>query len=215
MKDYSWKPSWSLIARESDVHPHCREERAELFDVADGGSTEYEVLNFIHSVIRVIKPQLILETGAYKGLGTIALAHACKLNGFGKVHSIENDPVFCDDLRKVLQREGLSDWAEVIHSNSLQFISNSSFVYDLAFLDSETSIRPNECELLMDGGRLKSLAVFHDTSPYRSVTVPYWTLPEVQEDYRRRVFELSKRPECTGYYDSPISRGFIALWMKT
>lgn len=215
MKDYVWKPSWSPILCEKMVHPHCEQEKSELFEVCDGGSTEYEVLNFIHACIRVLKPRLVIETGAWEGLGTVALAHACKLNGFGKVHSIENDPKACVRLQTVLEEEKLLPWAEVFLSDSFSFINQTDHVYDIGFFDSLTEIRATECEMLMNQNRIKNLAVFHDTSPYRSVSAPHWTPPEVQEAYRNKVFELSKRPECSGVYDSPLSRGFMAIWFKT
>ena len=75
-KDYIWQPVWAALFKETDVHPHVSEEKGDLFDASDGGSTEYEVLNWLHSTIRLLKPQEILETGGWDGLGTIALAHA-------------------------------------------------------------------------------------------------------------------------------------------
>jgi predicted O-methyltransferase YrrM len=214
MKDYTWKPSWCPVIPENHAHPHCPQEKSELFEVYDGGATEYEVLNFLHACIRVLKPQLVIETGAYEGLGTIALAHACKLNGFGKVHSIENDPKACVRVQTVLEEEKLLPWAEVFLSSSLDFIAGSNNVYDIGFFDSLTSIRPIECEMLMNESRIKKLAVFHDTSPYRSITAPDWTSAEEQKEYREKIFNISQKSECSGFYDSPLSRGFIALWLR-
>ena len=214
-KDYVWKPNWSPIQKESDVHPHVKAEHAELFEVADGGSTEYEVLNWLHSTIRLLKPQLVLETGAWEGLGTTALAHACKLNGFGKVHSLEVVPQQCVRLQSVLEEEHLVKWAEVHCVDSIEFLKQSNMVFDIGFFDSLTEIRPIECEIMLNKGMLKKLAIFHDTSPYRSESAPDWTSSEIQKEYRKKIFDLSKHPLCTGYFDSPLSRGFIALFLKS
>ena len=213
-KDYTWKPSWSPIFKECDVHPHVPAERADLFEVADGGSTEYEVLTWLHSSIRVMKPNLVLETGAWEGFGTTALAHACKLNGFGKVHSLEIEPPQCVRLQTVLEEEHLLNWAEVHCTDSMEFLQKSNLVFDIGFFDSLTTIRPLECEIMLKRGTIKKLAVFHDTSPYRSESASHWTSPAEQEEYRKRVFALSKHPQCTGYYDSKLSRGFIALFLR-
>src|ERR1700694_3131550 len=86
-----WLPSWFVLQSEAEAHPHDPAERAELFLGYNTGSTEMEVLNWLYATILLLKPQHIVETGAADGLGTIALASACKANGFGRVHSIEID----------------------------------------------------------------------------------------------------------------------------
>lgn len=213
-KDYSWKPIDSPIIKESIAHPHVEKELASLFDVADGGSTEYEVLNWLHSNVRVLKANLILETGTWNGFGTMALAHACKLNGFGKVHSLEIIQSQHARIQELLKKENLSEWAEVHLVNSISFLNQSDLIFDIGFFDSEIPIRPLECEILLNNNRIKKLAVFHDTSPYRSESAPHFTKPEVQRKYREKIMELTKHPRCTGYYDSHLSRGFIALFLK-
>lgn len=213
-KDFSWKPASAPVFRESEIHPHVPQERAELFEVADSGSTEYEVLNWIHSFIRVLKPSLIVETGAWEGMGTVALAHACKLNGFGKVHSLEKEPSCCVRLQTILEEEKLLPWAEVHLCDSLEFLQSTQLKFDVGFFDSLTEIRGRECEILMDKGALKKLAVFHDTSEFRSGSAADWTHPDVQIAYREHILKLSKRPECTGYFDSSLSRGFMALFLN-
>lgn len=92
---YPWKPSWAAIHREIDVHPHSPAEHANLFEAYNTGSTEFELLNWLNATIRLLKPKSIIETGACDGLGTIAMASACKVNGLGKVHSVEIDPGCC------------------------------------------------------------------------------------------------------------------------
>ena len=213
-KDYSWKPCSAPVVQESQAHPHTPIERADLFDVADGGSTEYEVLNWLHASIRLLKPNLILETGAYEGMGTVALAHACKLNGFGKVHSVEFLPEQCVRLQQVLEENHLLPWAEVHLFDSLQFLSETNLKFDIGFFDSLTEIRPDECEILLKRNALSKLAVFHDTSPYRSDSASDWTSHETQAQYRNKILNLTKYPQCTGYFDSPLSRGFMALFLK-
>src|ERR1022692_560869 len=77
-----WHPAWLPLdlyyGLESNAHPHSPEERAELFLAHNTGSTEIETLNWLHATICLIKPACILETGALDGLGTIALAAACR-----------------------------------------------------------------------------------------------------------------------------------------
>jgi predicted O-methyltransferase YrrM len=210
-KDYSWQPIWAPTLQESSIHPHCLEEKANFFDAADGGSTEYEILNWLHSSIRLLKPQNILETGGWEGLGTIALAHACKLNGFGKVTCLEIDPRQCVRIEQVLEESHLSQFVEVQCMSSLDYLSQSSKIFDIGFFDSETTIRATEADICLQRGIIRNLAVFHDTSPTRTEE---YTPREVQDKYRNDVFALARHPNCTGYYDMPLSRGFIALFLK-
>ena len=211
LKDVCWKPEWADVKVESQIHPHLPEEKADFFHAADGGSTEYEVLNWLHATIRVLKPNLVLETGGFLGFGTLALAHACKLNGFGKVVTIENNQANCVAIENMLQENNLSKFADVHNFDSIEYILKTNQVFNIGFFDSETSIRPKECEILLNKKAIKQCAVFHDTSPHRT---EIFTNKLVQEKYRKEVFSLSSHPQCSGYFDSPLSRGFIALWMK-
>jgi len=210
LPDMTWIPSSQSIRKETDVHPHVPEDKAHLYSSADGGSTEYEILNWLHANIRLIKPKFILETGAWEGLGTVALAHACKMNGFGKVITIENNPKQCVKVESMIEENNLKNFAVVECFDSLHYLSITKYVFDLGFFDSATEIRAKECGICFERNILRNLAVFHDTSPYR---VPAFTLPHIQENYRNEIRELAKNPSCTGLTDFPYSRGFMALWL--
>lgn len=56
-------------------------------------------------------PEVIVECGS--GASTIVLAQAAKLNGRGRVYSIDHDAAFAEKTREMLAEYGLSDWAEV------------------------------------------------------------------------------------------------------
>lgn len=214
MQSTYWKPLWAQIQRESNLHPHCEIERANLFASHDGGSTEYEVLNWLRSSIHAMKPEYIFESGAYQGIGTLALASACRENGFGKVHSVEVEEEFVNRSRDILKTEGLSEWAVVHHADSLDFIDSNEIVFEIGFFDSILSIRPTECQLLLARKQLTKLAVFHDTSPYRSISAEHLTPAEHQEAYRLRLHAMVEHPRCTGFFDSKLSRGFMAMFFE-
>lgn len=213
MKKYTWTPENCSFFSESEVHPHIDKEKAHLFESADGGTTEYEVLNWLHATILAIKPNLVLETGAWNGFGTIALAHACKSNNLGHVHSLEIDPSQCVRVESFLEEERLKKWATVHNTNSIDWLNNTNLTFDIGFFDSLTEIRAEEAKICVEKKMIK-VAVFHDTSKYRSESAADWTSQEEQENYRTKIFELAKHPSCTGYLDSSLSRGFIALFFK-
>lgn len=57
------------------------------------------------------RPRLILECGS--GTSTVWLAMALRRNGSGRLISVDHDPDYTARTRQMLERHGLSDWAEV------------------------------------------------------------------------------------------------------
>jgi protein-L-isoaspartate O-methyltransferase len=215
----NWKPSWvprgSILHNEINVHPHIPEERADLFLNFNTGSSEIEVLNWLYSTICLLKPENVLETGAAYGLGTIALASACKANGFGTVHSVEIDPAFCQTVEKKVRKLGLQAFTKIICEDSLNFLAKTSIVFDLGYFDSLCEIRGKEFEIVLDRGIIKQLAVFHDTSPYRCLSLPDLPDQSIHEKYRGDLYRLSASEKCSGIMESRLSRGIIAISIKS
>jgi predicted O-methyltransferase YrrM len=212
-RKYAWAPWWAPVRTEACVHPHSAAERAELFEAFNAGTTEYEVLNWLHATVMLLKPAHVLETGAADGIGTVALASACRNNGFGTVHSVEIDTELCRALETRLRRRGLSASAEVHCESSLDYLRRTDTVFDVGFFDSLCELRAEEFRTCLDRGILRKLAVFHDTSPLRTRTLPVAPSPELHAAYRRDVLALARDPRCTGWYESPLSRGFIAIFV--
>jgi predicted O-methyltransferase YrrM len=71
------------------------------------------LLVLVHHV-RNSRPGVIVECGS--GASTVVLAQATKLNGRGRVYSIDHDADFAARTRAMLEEYGLSDWAEVAHA---------------------------------------------------------------------------------------------------
>ena len=143
-----WHPAWLprtfLLRSEDKVHPHVAEEHSHLFLAYNTGTTEIEVLNWLHATICLLKPNNILETGSADGIGTLALASACKNNGFGKVHSVEIDPERCERLEHLLKRNALKEYGQVAQGDSITFLRNTEIRFDFAFFDSMCEIRAQD-----------------------------------------------------------------------
>jgi hypothetical protein len=210
----SWVPRWSILHKEINVHPHIPEEKADLFLNFNTGSSEIEVLNWLYSTICLLKPENILETGAAHGFGTIALASACKANGFGTVHSVEIDASFCQAVEKKVRKLGLQRFTNIVCDDSLNFLSKTSIEFDLGYFDSLCEIRGREFEIALDRGLIKQLAVFHDTSPYRCRSLPEQPEQSIHEKYRNDLFNLSLSEKCSGIFESRLSRGIIIISIK-
>lgn len=207
-----WLPRWAGLQSEASVHPHIPEERADLFLSHDAGSTEIEVLNWLYATICLLKPQTILETGAARGLGTLALAAACKANGFGHVHSVEIEPRLCERLTRMLCWQRLSRFVTVHCDDSRNFLRDTPLTFDFAFFDSLWEIRIEEYRICHERRILNGVAVFHDTSPTRTPTKKDPPHESLHREYRQKIYEIAKQPGKTGYFESPLSRGLIVIF---
>jgi predicted O-methyltransferase YrrM len=162
----------------------------------------------------VLKPENVLETGAADGLGTIALASACRNNGFGTVHSIELSPKLCETLETKLRRRRLSEYVRIHCQDSRTFLRENSTVFDIGFFDSMCEFRAEEFELCLNQGTIRTVAVFHDTSPRRCESLKGWPSDDEHAAYRRRLYELAADSRMSGYFESKLSRGFFCIFLK-
>jgi len=209
-----WLPSWFALKCEADAHPHDPAERAELFLGYNTGSTEMEVLNWLYSTILLFKPKHIVETGAADGLGTIALASACKANGFGRVHSIEIDTEVCARAKQLLKRAELDQWVEYHCEDSQQFLRNTKVQFDFGFFDSICEIRAQECAVCMERGILHGPAVFHDTSPHRTKTLKKDPGEPMHSEYRKALKKVADQYFGGNFCESTLSRGVTIMLPK-
>ena len=206
-----WLPNWIALSSESSVHPHDPVEQADEFLAFNAASTEIEVLNWLYSTILLLKPRSILETGAADGLGTIALASACKANGFGCVHSIELDSEICANAKELAKQAGLSKWIQHHCEDSLMFLRETSNKFEFGFFDSLCEIRGEECSICMERGILRGPAVFHDTSPYRTRTMKSWPAEPLHLKFRATLEELANRHFNGNIWETTLSRGLTVL----
>lgn len=211
---YPWLPGWVYVSHENIVHPHVPEEHPEWFDAYNRGTTELEILNWLHATVLALKPQAVLETGAANGVGTIALASACKLNGFGKVHSVELDEKLCKQLKRKVALAGLSDFVEVHCSDSRNYLRETGTTFDIGFFDSMCEFRADEFEICLSRGIIKKLAVFHDTAERRCETLKGYPSEEEHIQYRADLKRLSADPRVSGSFESALSRGIWCIFMN-
>ncbi len=209
-----WLPSWFVLKSEAEAHPHDPAERADQFLGFNTGSTEMEVLNWLYSTILLLKPRHIVETGAADGLGTIALASACKANGFGRVHSIEIDIEVCTRAKELLERAGLAEWVEYHCEDSQSFLRRTEVRFELGFFDSICEIRAQECAEAMERGVLHGPAIFHDTSPYRTKTLKKDPGEPAHSEYRQRLKEVADKYFGGSFFETTLSRGVTVMLPK-
>lgn len=211
----AWRPTWLprrvMLNSEALLHPHVPAEQAEKFLAYNTGSTEIETLNWLHATLCLLKPQCVLETGAANGLGTLALASACRDNGFGCVHSVEIDPAICVRLQALLDRHHLADFARVHCAASFDFLEKTDVHFDFGFFDSLCEIRAEEYEICMRRGLLSGPAAFHDTSALRTESFPDQPPRDIHLAYRQKLLAAAAA-HGAGLFEHRLGRGLVVLF---
>jgi hypothetical protein len=97
--------------------------------------------------------------------------------------------------------------------SSLDFLSATDQQFDIGFFDSLDTLRPEEFRICLDRELLRQVAVFHDTSPRRAESFTGWSDADTHTRYREALFALAEDRRCVGFLESPLSRGFIAIFV--
>lgn len=142
-------------------------DKDNMWQTRDEQGAEMETSEFIGSLVRLIKPAVVVETGSYLGDTTIAIAKALKANNHGHLYSCDVDGSYVGEVNEWLIREGLQDWANVLLITGQELIAQLGNQIEFAFIDSggEKGVRENEIKTLIPF--MKSLQMFalHDTAP--------------------------------------------------
>lgn len=155
----------------------------EYWHSPDSEATEREVSEFIGSLIQLIQPEFVLETGSYKGHTTLEMAYALHQNGHGRGVSLESDKGLADEAQRQLEnRMGEYNRMQVIHVNSMEYEPIENI--DFAFFDSWQEGRHLEFRRFYDMGKLPSGAIvaFHDTAPHHQVRKHVLPLGQTDEE---------------------------------
>jgi len=188
---------------EQSFHPHCPEEKGDLFHIMNDHGSEFEVMNFLHAIVLLFKPVNILETGMQNGYSTLAMASACEFNGQGHVTTLDRcvnaharagarftecglehriTPVVCDS----------QNWTECYDGEP----------FDFCFFDTDLKIRSSEFTNLYRRQKMTGIWSVHDTSRLRGKTM---------SDYQQSlVDDLDEHgmEHCVPGIENHLSRGF-------
>lgn len=92
-------------------------------------ATEREVADFLAGLIRVTKPEVVVETGTFTGTTAQRLAAALEANGYGHLWTVENDRKLASQYADMtLER------TTFVNADSLTFARQVENV-DFAFID--------------------------------------------------------------------------------
>lgn len=132
------------------------------FSMFNDAGTEVEVSEFLYGLVRLIKPEHILETGTHLGVSTVYMAQAMKENGKGYLVTFEINSEHHRNSQLMLRDVDVHDLVDFQLKPSLSFECPEDRVYDLLFLDSEPQLRFDEFVKFWPCLRPGGYIVIHD-----------------------------------------------------
>lgn len=133
------------------LSPEVTNPDYQMFD--DGAATQQEA-EFLYGLVRLVRPEHILETGTYTGISSLYMGQALKDNNQGDLVTLEIENSHKERAEKLWRLCEVSDRVKCELTPSLEYSPIDSF--DLVFLDSEPSLRLQEVirffPYLYDGG---------------------------------------------------------------
>jgi glycosyltransferase involved in cell wall biosynthesis len=139
-----------------------RGKSPQLWSMFDGYTAEVEVLDFLYALVRMTKPDRVIETGTWFGRSAIAIASALRDNGFGHVLTIEQSDEVAEIAARNIEQENLGELVTLRVANSLK-IEVRHEGYDFALFDSDIPLRAAEFTKFYDKLEPGAIVVFHDT----------------------------------------------------
>jgi predicted O-methyltransferase YrrM len=190
-------------------------DEAKLYSAANSGGIECETGEFLYGFIRLIKPDMILETGTHVGVGALYLAQGCKDNGKGVVVTLEflAENFKTADLR--FQRAGLKDFIDNRYGDVKELYADKETQYDLMLLDTEPQTRFEELIQFYDNLKPGGFVFIHDLHRHMGQgsinpdhpNEPGWPWGEIPKKLKQLVKEGKLRPfhfstprGLTGFY---------------
>jgi predicted O-methyltransferase YrrM len=154
----------------------------------DGVATETDVSALIASLVGALKPDLVVETGAYLGHTTREIGARLAIEGRGRLIALE---IAADRAACAAQRCQAFP-VEVIAGDSLAWTPPPRARIDLLFLDSEYETRLKECRRFKPWASPRCVIVAHDT---------------VIANYRKGLEQLAVEGITTPWVHLPTPRG--------
>ena len=133
------------------------------FLMFNDGGVEVEVAEFLYSLVRMLKPEYVVETGTHLGISSSYIGQALIHNNKGSMITFEIIPELLANARALWNDLGVPQVIEARLQPSLG--SNITRPIDLLFLDSEPQLRFDEFikfwPQVKDGGFI----LIHDLHP--------------------------------------------------
>jgi len=145
--------------------PECpNPERWKMYDTM---TAEVEVLEFLKALVIAMKPNLIVETGTFTGVSTIAMAEGLRQNSFGKIITCEFDPRVFAAAKERIDSSGVGEWIECRNESSLEMTVDGTI--DILFCDSDHEPREMEVRRFLPQVNPNGLILMHDAATHYKI----------------------------------------------
>ena len=208
----------SSLKLETAVHVHSEEERGDRYLALDSLAVELEVAHYLHALVFLYKPEVLLETGSGVGIATAAICSAMALNGRvtkpGHLSSIERAEHNIENAKNFVP-DAFSPFVDFFCQDSMEFIQGyDGKPFDFVLLDTGFDVRHKELQLLLDRELLNKgcVVTLHDTSKERHRSLKAEWLSD--HDNRPMLAEVDKICEEYGIKERlefPFSRGLLTF----
>lgn len=180
------------------------------YSAFNDAGVECETGEFLYSMVQILKPENVLETGTHWGVGASYMGLGVLDNNKGHLDTIEFLPEIYKVANERIERLGLKDWVTCHFGNALYF--NPEVKYQLILLDTEPQTRFRELikfyDYLDEGG----FVFIHDLHRHMQQVdnlehgfgFPYGKIPqemiELVRSGKLRPFHFSTPRGLTGFY---------------
>lgn len=129
---------------------------------------------FLRAMVRLVKPQRILEIGTFTGLSSLVMAGA--LPAGGRITCLDISEEFTAIARRAWHEAGVADKIDLILGPALQSIKELKGQYELVFIDADKGnlqayveavlpMLPSGGVVMVDNTLWKQLVIAGDASP--------------------------------------------------
>lgn len=180
------------------------------YSAFNDAGVEVEVGEFLYAMVRILKPEAVLETGTHVGVGACYMGTGLQENGFGVLDTVEFLPELHAKAVERIHNVGLDNYVKLHLIDAKDFVSQK--VYDLILLDTEPQTRFAELLkyylFLKEGGYI----FIHDLHRHmqqvenaeHGFAWPYGVIPEQMKllikNGQLRPFHFGTPRGLTGFY---------------
>lgn len=138
---------------------------SDQWSAFNDGGIECETGEFFYGLIRLVKPDNVLETGSHKGIGGSYMAKALQDNGKGQLTTLEFLPELYAEATKRYQTLGF-DNITAIMGDARDFKPDIEF--DIILLDTEPDLRFDELVRYYNNLKQGGFVFIHDLHRHMS-----------------------------------------------
>jgi len=158
----------------------------------DGETAEVEVLSFLASMVHLLKPALVVETGSAYGYSALYMGQALRLNADrynspGELYSYEADAGRAKQAK--LRCAGLPVTILCQHTLEPEPIFWGAGPIDMLYLDSDLGARVRELEIFRESLSPRHVILMHDTGETHES--PRTQLEEYRQTHQLHVVNLA------------------------